>query len=61
MNKMSYISINLEAFLFLLFLIIQVHKLHYKGAKIFNVIVKDLLAKGMKNASNVSDIYIHMT
>ncbi|WJX37579.1 [Wnt protein] O-palmitoleoyl-L-serine hydrolase [Trifolium repens] len=29
-----------------------VHKLHYKGAKIFNVVVKDLLAKGMKNASN---------
>ncbi|KAK1382804.1 Pectin acetylesterase [Heracleum sosnowskyi] len=28
------------------------HKLHYKGAKIFNVVVKDLLAKGMKNASN---------
>jgi hypothetical protein len=40
-------------------LIIQVHKLHYKGAKIFNVVVKDLLAKGMKNASNVSDIDTH--
>ncbi|KAL8090091.1 hypothetical protein AgCh_039532 [Apium graveolens] len=33
-----------------------VHKLYYKGAKIFNVVVKDLLAKGMKNASNIANI-----
>lgn len=31
----------------------QVYKLHYKGAKIFDAIVKELLAKGMSNASNV--------
>ncbi|KAL8115944.1 hypothetical protein AgCh_022441 [Apium graveolens] len=29
-----------------------VNKLHYKGAKVFSAIVKDLLGKGMRNATN---------
>lgn len=31
----------------------QVTKHYYRGARIFNAVVKDLLAKGMKDAKNV--------
>jgi hypothetical protein len=31
----------------------QVTKLHFRGARIFEAVMEELLSKGMKNAQNV--------
>ena len=31
-------------------------KLHFRGGRIFNAVMEDLLAKGMKNARNVREV-----
>lgn len=38
----------------------QVYHVHFRGARVFHAIIEDLLERGMKNASNVLNMYIYM-